>query len=221
MNSLLHTELFDEVRAKIMTIASPTIKQIADVVCDSFRSCKMKRIEEKYFKPRGLTLEEYLQVQRHLNENVVLRLERAIESSTFSMVCLLVGVDGSGAQIFEISDPGHSECYWRIGFHALGSGLPHAISTFISHNFTPSMNVKKALYITYEAKKNAEKAPGVGTKTDIGIIDENGIKILNSEEINILENIYQKRMEIVSQSIPIIEEMINELPIDGEHDESE
>lgn len=205
------TELFGEVRKKVASKASPTIKEIADLVSDSLRESKMKQVEEKYFKPRGLTIRAYLQAQRHLNENVVLRLERAIESERFGMINIVVGIDNSGAHIYEVSDPGHSECMQRIGFHAIGSGLPHAMSTFISHDFTPSMDLKKALYVTYEAKKNAERAPGVGTITDMGIIDEGKIKILSEDELNTLDKIYNEKKKAFAQSASGIEGMIKKL----------
>jgi len=206
------TELFDEVRKIVSSKASPTIKEIADLVSESLRMCKMKIVEEKYFKPRSLTIQTYLQGQRHLNENVVLRLERAIEGERFGMINMVVGVDKYGAHIYEVADPGHSECYQRLGFHAIGSGLPHAVSTFISHDFTPSMDLKKAVYVTYEAKKNAENAPGVGVATDIGIITEAKIKILSADELNILDKIYIEKRRIFSESTSSIEAMIKELP---------
>jgi 20S proteasome alpha/beta subunit len=90
--------------------------------------------------------------------------------------------------------------------------LPHAISTFISHNFTPNIDLKKATYICYEAKKNAEKAPEVGSSTDIGIVDEKEIKILSNDDIDKLSKIYHERMRVISQSVPNIEKMIAELP---------
>jgi hypothetical protein len=206
------TELFDEVRKTVASKASPTIKEIADLVSESLRKCKMKLIEEKYFKPRGLTIASYLQAQRHLNENVVLRLERAIEGERLRMINIVVGVDNYGAHIYEVTDPGHSECYQRLGFHAIGSDLPHAISTFISHDFTPSMDLRKALFVTYEAKKNAENAPGVGTATDIGFITEAEIKILSENELNTLDKIYTEKKRVFSESTSSIENMINELP---------
>jgi len=205
------TELFAEVRTRVASKASPTISEVADIVAEMLRQCKMKITEEKYFRPRGLTIETYLQAQRHLNENVVLRLERAIETERIGMVNLVVGVDNNGANIYEVSDPGHSECYQRLGFHAIGSGLPHAISTFISHDFTPSMSLNKALYVTYEAKKNAENAPGVGESTDMGIISEDEIKILNKKELDTLAKIYVEKKRVFVESSSSIEKMINDM----------
>lgn len=211
--ALAPTELCREVTSEVEKKASPKIGDIVDVLCDKFRECKMNRIEEKYFKPRGFSIEQYLQVQRHLNENVVLRLERAIESAEMNMSFIAIGVDDLGAHIFDISDPGHAECYDRIGFHAIGSGLPHAIASFISFNYTPNIDLKKATYITYEAKKHAERAPGVGkTATDMGIVSSKGIRVIKAEEIKKLEEIFQDKTEFETKGIGNIEGKISNLP---------
>lgn len=207
------TELCREVISKVSELTSPKINKIANTVCEEFRKYKKKRVEEKYFKPRGLdNIEQYLQVQRHLNDNVVLRLERAIESEELSISFLIVGGDDEGSHIYEVSDPGHAECFDRVGFHAIGSGLPHAIATFISWNFTPRIDLNHATYITYEAKKHAEKAPGVGKiATDIALITNEGINFIKEEELKSLEKIYKKRISATNASIRKIEEMIEKL----------
>lgn len=207
------TELCREVTSEVEKKALPKTNEIIEIVCEKYRECKMKRVEEKYFKPRNLTIEQYLQVQRHLNENVVLRLERAIESEEINMSIIVIGVDDLGAHIFDVRDPGHAECFDRVGFHAIGSGLPHAISTFIAFNYTPNIDLKKATYITYEAKKHAERAPGVGkTATDMGIIFENEIRVITEEEIKKLEEVYQEKIGLEGKSIADIEGMISNLP---------
>ena len=207
------TEMCREITSEVEKKASPRINDIVNIVCEKFRECKMNRIEEKYFKPRGFSMEEYLQLQKHLNENVILRLEQAIESAEMNMALIVAGVDNLGAHIFDIRDPGHAECYDRIGFHAIGSGLPHAIATFISFNYTPNIDLKKAMYITYEAKKHAERAPGVGkTATDIGIISDKGIKVIKSEETKKLEEIFLEKMDFEAKGIGDIEGKISKLP---------
>lgn len=212
--ALAPTELCEEVTSEVKKKASPKIYDITKIMCDKYRECKMRRVEEIYFRPRDLSIEEYMRVQKHLNENVVLRLERAIESEEMRMSVIVVGVDNTGAHLFLVTDPGQSTCLDRIGFHAIGSGLPHAISTFIAFNYTPNIDLKTATYITYEAKKSAEKAPGVGkTATDMGIISSKEIRVIKPEEINKLEEIYQEKTRLERASIAEIDEMISSLPL--------
>jgi len=208
-------ELFERSRDRIAAKAHPNMESIADEVARSFSDIKKKRFEEKYLRPRNLTMDEYMQVQRNLNENVILRLERALETEKFNLSILLVGID-KHAHLIEVSDPGHCECFDKIGFNAIGSGLPHAISTFISYNFSPKMDLNRALYITYEAKRNAERAPGVGHITDIGVIGEQGLKILSEEIINQLDNIYQRKTKLFKEQLESINEDLGKLKIKSE-----
>ena len=50
--------------------------------------------------------------------------------------------------------------------------------------------MKTTLYNVYKAKKNAEVMQGVGKETDIGYLNKNGVKILDTKNINILNEIY-------------------------------
>lgn len=51
----------------------------------------------------------------------------------------------------------------------------------------------EALYLTYEAKKNAEIAPGVGRGTDMGIIRESSFEELDEVILKKLNDIYEER----------------------------
>jgi len=209
---LAPTEFFRAARAGIRD--SPKISEIAHHVEEGFRNFRMKRVEDTLFLPRGITVRDFLQAQRVMNPDVVLRLDRAIETNKVNALILIVGVDSDGAHLHQVTDPGHSECFDKLGFHAIGSGLPHAISTFISHNYAPHFSLKKATYVVYEAKKNAEKAPGVGLETDIGIVEDSGIRVIRGDEKKLLNEIYQKRMQLIGSYSAEIESMINKLPIE-------
>ena len=204
------TELFRAARTQIQD--SPRIGEIADVVETNFAKMRTKRVEDLFFKPRGLTIQNFLQAQRVMNANVVLRLDRQIETTRMNVTILIIGVDMDGAHIYQVVDPGHAECFDKLGFHAIGSGLPHAISTFISYNYTPQVPLKRATYVIYEAKKSAEKAPGVGKATDIGIVEDQGVRPINPDEIALLEKIYDKRTSLTQSQNEKMDEMIDALP---------
>jgi hypothetical protein len=208
---LAPTEFFRTARAGIRD--APKISEIVHHVEEGFLGFRTKRVEDTLFKPRGLTIQGFLQAQRAMNPDLVLRLDRAIETAKVNTLILIVGVDPDGAHIYQVIDPGHAECFDKLGFHAIGSGLPHAISTFISHNYAPHLSLKKAIYIVYEAKKNAEKAPGVGSETDIGIVDDSGIRIITDEEKKLLDEIHQKRKQAIGSYGAEIESMIDKLPM--------
>ncbi len=100
---------------------------------------------------------------------------------------------GDYAHIFGVSDPGVTRCFDSIGFHAIGSGLPHALNTLIARECNQNKSLIEVLLVVYEAKKMAEKAPGVGNKsTDITLINKDGIKYFSDEDIDKLETGYKK-----------------------------
>ena len=208
--ALTPTKLFRDVRSKVKPTSS--LSDICDIVKEVFLEYKLQRVEEKYFKPRKLSISKFYAIQKQLNPDVVRRLEMLLEREVFNVEILLVGVDRSGAHIYQISDPGTSECFDSLSFHAIGSGLPHAMSTLISYNYTPCIELKKASYIIYEAKKNAERAPGVGKTTDMAIINEKEIKFLSDDEIGELDKIYKEKGNLGQPILKTLEKMIHALP---------
>ena len=85
------------------------------------------------------------------------------------LIVLIGGVD-SRAHLHVVGNPGSSVCFDSIGYSAIGSGMPHALITFISKGYYDVLPLNEALLIAYEAKKISEKAPGVGRITYINII---------------------------------------------------
>lgn len=204
------TELFRAVKLKIQD--SSRIKDIAEYVAEAFRDFKRQRIETQLLKQRGLTFSSFLEKQKKLLPEIVIRLDSQIAGAKINLTFLLVGIDDSGAHIFAVVDPGHTVCFDRLGFHAIGSGLPHALSTFISYDYTPAFSLKKAAYVVYEAKKTAEKAPGVGKELDMAIVDERGVTSISKKDIEVLDNAYMQRIAIAKAQSKKMDELINALP---------
>ena len=203
------TELFRAVKLQIQE--SSKIKDMAEAVAETFRNFKRKRIENLVLKQRNLTFDSFLEKQKMLLPEIVIRIDNQIATAKMNLFILLVGIDEGGAHIFVIVDPGHSVCFDRLGFHAIGSGLPHALSTFISYNYTPVFSLKKAAYVVYEAKKTAEKAPGVGKELDMAIVDGEGVKPISEKDIEILDNAYKQRIAIAAAQSQKMDEFIKAL----------
>jgi hypothetical protein len=111
------------------------------------------------------------------------------------MDILLAGLDDTGPHLYLISDPGTSTCFDAIGYHAIGSGESQAIATISGHGFVNTFDPRTALYIAYEAKRKAERAPGVGRETDIRVINSAGVEEVSKETMGKLEKIYQDKVE--------------------------
>ena len=211
--ALVHTDLFRKVKVKFHSGATPPISEIVDKVKEEYLKIRNKKIEEKFFRVRGFSIEWFREHQRMMSPEIVMRLDRQLETHEFNLHILVAGVDHAGAHIYWVYPPCSSECFEALGYCSIGTGERHADSTFIAYRFTPSIPLKNALYIIYEAKKKAEIAVGVGTHTDMAIIDENGIKNISDQTMKELENIYNKKIELATLKNEEIDKSISALSV--------
>ena len=73
----------------------------------------------------------------------------------------------------------------------------------------PEVLINESVYLIYEAKKNAEIAPGVGHKTDMAIVSNKGIDVLTESDKETLESI---RTKVTKPRIEEFENLISQLP---------
>lgn len=216
-HALRPNELFRFVKTDLQKRDNLSVFEIVQSVKMGFLELRKKTIEEEFFKIRGLTINDfYGKCSNTIHPQIAMLLDDKVQNYDLELEFLVCGVDEEGGHIFHINDPGTSDCFNSLGFCAIGSGTPHSLSTFIANNFNENIPLKKALYITYEAKKRAEKAPGVGSKTDMWIIDKENIKKISDSVLNNLESLYQSKLELEQNEVVNIQKMIDELNPNGE-----
>jgi hypothetical protein len=192
-------DIFRDAKDKINELTRPSMRQITKVVKAEFVSCRKRNVEDQILKPRGFgSIEDFYRKMRDLPPDVYSIIDNNIERFHFlhnsGMAMMLAGIDYCGAHIYLVYDPGRSACFDSIGFHAIGSGTPHAISTLTSYGFTSRFPLNTALWIAYEAKRRAERAPGVGKGTDMCIIDEaKGVSFVSEETMKVLNSLYEDK----------------------------
>jgi len=212
--ALARTEIFDSVIDEISKITSPKIAEVTECVKSHFVKLRIRRAEEESFKPLGITVEEFLKRQKDFDDSIVMRLTRSLEQARLHLRIIIVGVDKAGAHIYYIRDPGTSEVFDSIGYCAIGSGDRHAEGSLIDNDYTTSWPLKRALYFVYEAKRRAEKAPGVGQKfTDIVTVSEGRWNMLTERELKQLNTIFQKKNELQVDVQKSLESLINGLAV--------
>jgi len=214
-SALAQVDLCRAVRSEIGVLVAPTISQIVDKIKECFVKERQRRVEEYILRPRGFNLRNFYSVlAKELPPQISVSIDSDIMSyKDFNLEILIAGVDREGGHIYEVGNPGTSECFDRIGYDAIGSGEYHALRTFIVNDYTSSVTLKKALYYVYEAKKWSENAPGVGKAIDMYIIDEHGINTLSAENIKALENIYQTKTTMEKSQEAEIIGMIEKIEI--------
>jgi len=215
-SALAHIELFNITRKKFTGTPQPPITEIIQELKDNYVRLRTIRAEEQYFKPLGLSVSDFVKNQRSLDSTLVLRLSRQLEDASYGghagLSIVIAGVDTTGGHIHYVYDPGSSECFDAIGYCSIGSGERHADTTLIVNDYNIALPIKKALYLMYEAKKRAERAPGVGrTYTDINIVSDSGIQKLTNLQIQELQKVYDKYNEVEKTCRKATEELIEKL----------
>jgi len=192
-DALAHTELFNMVQEKITKLKAPSVIEIVGKIKECYQYIRKNEIKDRILSPRGFdSFEDFYQAQKVLHPDVAVVIQGQIDRYDYGLAILVAGISEGGAHIYGILDPGTSKCYDAIGFHAIGSGLPHAINTLIARGYNQSMSLAEALLVVYEAKKMAEKAPGVGSSiTDICVMNSQGTTEFPRDKISELQKEYE------------------------------
>jgi hypothetical protein len=170
-SALIHAPIFENVCTKLGDKSRPKISEVVDELVKEFQELRIKNMENEVFREVALTIKQFYENQQQFHDAVVMRLTEKMEKYSIDLHILVVGVDSEGSHIYHIRDPGTSMPFDALGFCCIGIGQRHADVTFAYRRYTPSLPLKKALFIAYEAKKRAEMAGGVGKSTDITILD--------------------------------------------------
>jgi hypothetical protein len=103
---------------------------------------------------------------------------------------IIAGVDGTGAHLFTVGNPGGvAQCQDVIGAVAVGSGQIHAIQSMISFRHGSMDPLKDVLFRVFSSKRRAELAPGVGHETDLAVVSPHGVRHLSTRALEELDRI--------------------------------
>jgi 20S proteasome alpha/beta subunit len=207
-------------RKAMLEITQGSIKDvstIAERIRVSYVSYRNQKLEEEILSSVGLSLQSFYQSNQVLQPQLAASLFQAMQRYNYELWILIAGVDDLGGHLWHIENPGNKACLDNIGFHAVGSGQHHAVSTFIANEFDPTIDLSHGLAITFEAKKRSEKATGVGKLTDIVIISETKHRRLGDNEIAQLEEIYKKRIDTEKDILKGLDEKIKNLSFLSEY----
>jgi len=201
-SSISFQEILEPIISKFKD-EKPKISIIVEEIAESYTTIRKKKVDEKYFRPRGLSIKEFYEDQSGLSERLIEGLDRIVDEFEFpsletpvGLEILVVGVDDK-AHIYLITNPGTFVPFDELGWHCIGSGYPQAENSLISNKFDPSLNLNKGLYLTYEAKKRAEVSPGVGHVTDVLVIDTNGIRFLSEDAVRGLNDLFEEKENLI------------------------
>lgn len=194
------TELFELARPKIDGVENATVVDVGKCIHDAFFELRRKKIEESILRPKGIRdFKEYFERQQQLVREVVLTIEGQIDEFQLGLQILVAGVEENGAHIYCIQDQCDFRTFDDLGYHAIGIGARHALTSFMVQGYDKDTNFTRALMSTYEAKKIAERAPGVGLKTTVINITKTGTYVPKDEQIEGLDRFYQQKVKNIEK----------------------
>ena len=198
-DALAHSEVCRLAVDNLGGLMRPTVGTMVDAIKQSYFIHRNKRIEERFLAPRGWTRESFYGGRIVVPPDLMMVVDSQISNFDYGVSFIIAGTDARDGHIYGLRHPGEVDCYDGLGYHAIGIGAMHAVSSLITNGYTPSLNAKWATYFVYEAKRNAENAPGVGSMTDLGVIDGETCHILDNESIEALKKIYDQRNTPISE----------------------
>ncbi|AFV23284.1 hypothetical protein Mpsy_1075 [Methanolobus psychrophilus R15] len=201
-NALAQHEIINYVTAQVNQaddIESLTVEEIVHYVQQTYAAIRRRQIEYEFLKPRGIdSFEMFFNLHQTLRPDVVDDIHDQINSYDLGVELLIGGVDSIGAHLYIVGNPGVFASFNPLGYAAIGSGRPHALTTFMADEYDTNCSIAKALLTTYKAKKVSEKTPGVGFKhTDMIVITDTQHNILDENLLNFLDEQYNKMVSIV------------------------
>lgn len=193
-DALAHADICRAVKGIVAGLSHPQTAVITEHIRATYVVERRKVINQRFLEPRGWTLDDfYEKYARTIHPDLMLTIDRQISTYDYGLEIIVAGVDSDEGHIYGIRNPGEVDCYDALGYHAIGIGDMHAVSSLIGNKCIPTVGTKMAVYMVYEAKKNAENAPGVGDDTDMAIVNKDGHQVLNNEHITLLNKIYELR----------------------------
>jgi hypothetical protein len=207
-SATIQDDIINEAMPQIQNLRTPVFKQITNEIIEAYTKIRIRKTEETILKPQRLDFDSFYQSQRMLLPEIVFNLTNAITNMKLGVEYILCGFDNTFGHINYIVDPGTSECFDSVGFCAMGTGNLNAVSVFTAHKYAPSFSVDKALYLTFLAKREAERSPGVGKETDIAILSSDCVKHLSNHEIGEIEKIYTDCLKIEEKEYKEVKDKI-------------
>ena len=213
-DALVATDLFTGFEGMVSQLQDPGVLLIAEHVKQRFVEVRQKLIDERVFRPRGISFVDFYSkgLVSALPPDLAMILDNQAQEGQLQASVIVAGVDGSGSHIHGIEDPGTSSCFDRLGYHAIGSGYRHALLYLATTQQHWSSSVNQTVHNVYEAKKQAELAQGVGNTTEMRVITERGVRALTQSDLNALEELHELRTVPASDCL---KNKIDKLPFEG------
>ncbi len=164
------------------------VSEIAELCAEKHAQLRSRRTGSFFLGPLGLTHETFVSKQRKLDPALVADTAHKLQHEDWHLrvETLVFGIDSTGPHIYHVYDPGLWLYRTKLGYLAIGMGALLFETTLTSIGHFSGMPLMHGLMLMMSAKRQAERAPGVGKATDIFIIREQGWSALTPEQVHLL-----------------------------------
>ncbi len=191
--------IVNSVKPRIRELHETPIVRLAEMMRDGYRMVHLQQLDELLIVPslgpdyvrmrdNGVSLPDYLKNQPSTYERIVLQMSQ----HNIGVELLVAGIDRLGAHLFRVNHPGVSQNIEQLGYTAIGVGKFHAATRLQVAAQTQFTDLNATLLNVYSAKRASEVAPGVGVKTEMAIINANGIWLSPAAVLDELGALYEK-----------------------------
>jgi hypothetical protein len=180
-----------------------SVKDVASWYYEHYEKARNLRAERALLSPLGLTRENFVSSQSQLQTGLVNRLASELVNFEAPQIeAIIAGVDSTGPHIYVADNKGVT-VRDSAGFAAIGVGYWHSNSQFMFAGHAKWKPMPEVLLLTYESKRRAVVAPGVGEGTDMFMIGPQlgSYFSIGEHVLKALDKIYTKtrKKELASQ----------------------
>jgi 20S proteasome alpha/beta subunit len=198
----IFSDIYRTIKQSLTEHDPGNVVAIAEDFRRSYAHCRINKVEENILTSMGImNMPEFESRSQSLPSKIVDQLKEDIKNYDLGFKMMLAGVDGDGAHIFEMNNPGATTSYEDLGYCAIGAGEIHAITFMADNGYHPGLDLVHVLSLVYAAKKKSEKATGVGTATDIYIAGQDSAIKLCDEDLKELDQMYTNRESRMREEI--------------------
>lgn len=167
------------------------IESVALKAAEIYKKHLAKAIEDNALSRWGLTVDEFMEKQKSLDQQLVNNLNQVILQANLEVSIIIAGCDSVGPRLFIVDNPGNVSCLDATGIVYAGSGSAHASLSTVDSRYQKSNDFGEVLYTVFKAKKKAEYDPNVGKYTSVCVIEKK-VQEYTDDEIKSLNTEYEK-----------------------------
>ena len=193
--------------ATMQPLQHPDVSTVANIAGAAYQAHKMKRVEDTILGPLlGTDYNGFRQiVAQSPSSQTFAQVLGMISQHNLQIELMIAGVDGTGAHLAIVSNPGTVTLADTVGTVSIGSGGMHAAIRMSLGLHEKEHTLAQTLYNVHEAKLAAEISPGVGQATDIAVLNGNGVHFVDDQVLAVLKKIHKDRPLLSSAELKKLE----------------